>query len=213
MRPDRSINMNPIEVLQTAEEFGRLYDVEKATMFNVLNIINSSKADFRGRKVFIKSIPGYFLKEDDYGELMKLYGSEIESVVIEITEGSSVSDDDLQKVKSISELVPLAIDDFGTGHSNIVNLLRYSPQIIKVDRFLISGIDKDNNKQMFFRSTVEFARMNNIKVLAEGVETAEELKCVKELGADLIQGYYTGRPAPEPLAELNKDIKRELLGA
>ncbi len=213
MRPDRSINMNPIEVLQTAEEFGRLYDVEKATMFNVLNIINSSKADFRGRKVFINSIPGYFLKEDDYGELMKLYGSEIESVVIEITEGSSVSDDDLQKVKSISELVPLAIDDFGTGHSNIVNLLRYSPQIIKVDRFLISGIDKDNNKQMFFRSTVEFARMNNIKVLAEGVETAEELKCVKELGADLIQGYYTGRPAPEPLAELNKDIKRELLGA
>ena len=63
---------------------------------------------------------------------------------------------------------------------------------------------------MFFRSTVEFARMNSILVLAEGVETSEELKCVKSLGADLIQGYHTGRPAPVPLAELDPKIKKEL---
>ena len=210
MRPDKTISMNPDEVIQTAEEYGRLYDIEKATMFNIMKLFSSSKADFKGRKVFINSIPGHFLRDDDYNKLLQLYSEDMKSIVIEITEGSSVSDNELQKVKNASGGIPIAIDDFGTGHSNIVNLLRYSPQIIKVDRFLVSGIDRDNNKQMFFRSTVEFARMNSILVLAEGVETSEELKCVKSLGADLIQGYYTGRPAPAPLAELDPKIKKEL---
>ncbi|MBR4555382.1 MAG: EAL domain-containing protein [Ruminococcus sp.] len=138
----------------------------------------------------------------------------MDQMVIEITEGRSVSDKELSAVKAIMDgSVPIAVDDFGTGHSNIVNLLRYSPQIVKIDRFLISGIQNDKNKQMFFRSTVEFARLNGIKVLAEGVETAEELKCVKQLGADLIQGFYTGRPAPEPLGQIDEKIRQELLGA
>ena len=214
MRPDRSINMSPSEVIQAAEEYGRLYDIEKATMFNVLAAYSKSPEIFMGRKIFVNSIPGHFLTGDDYDKFIAQYGSEMRQIVIEITEGSSVSDKELEKVKSFSfGGTPIAIDDFGTGHSNIVNLLRYSPQIIKVDRFLISGIQNDSNKQMFFRSAVEFARMNDILVLAEGVETAEELKCVKRLGADLIQGYYTGRPAPIPLAELDGKIKEELLGA
>ncbi len=214
MRPDKSINMNPTEVIQTAEEYGRLYDIEKATMFNVLRIYSRSVESFHGRKLFINSIPGHFLNDKDYNELLRLYSKELEQIVIEITEGSSVSDNELKKVKSISDgSIPIAIDDFGTGHSNIVNLLRYSPQIIKIDRYLISGIQNDDNKQMFFRTTVEFARMNNIMVLAEGVETAEELICVKRLGADLIQGFFTGRPAPKPLEKISDDIKRMLLEA
>ena len=107
--------------------------------------------------------------------------------------------------------IPIAIDDYGTGHSNIVNLLRYSPQIIKIDRFLITAIQSDTNKQLFFRSTVEFAHMNNMKVLAEGVETSDELECVINLGADLIQGFFTGRPAPEPAAGLAEDIRALIL--
>ncbi len=214
MRPDRSINMNPSEVIQTAEEYGRLYDIEKATMFNVMKAFDSAYDSFKGRKVFINSIPGYFLNDQDFKTLVDMYKRLLNDIVIEITEGSSVSDKELEKVKDYSRGgIPIAIDDFGTGHSNIVNLLRYSPQIIKIDRYLISDIQNDNNKQMFFRTTVEFARMNNIKVLAEGVETSEELKCVKRLGADLIQGFYTGRPAQTPLGELDEKIRLELLEA
>ena len=95
--------------------------------------------------------------------------------------------------------------------SNIVNLLRYAPQIIKIDRYLISGIDKDVNKQMFIKSTIDFARLNDIKVLAEGVETSEEMKTVISFGVDYIQGYYTGRPVFEPISEIDESIRKEII--
>ena len=105
----------------------------------------------------------------------------------------------------------VAVDDYGAGHSNIVNLLRYTPHIIKIDRFLITNIQNDPNKQMFVKSTIEFARLNNIKVLAEGVETYEEMKTVIEYGIDMIQGFYTAKPAPEPLRTIPEKILREII--
>lgn len=65
---------------------------------------------------------------------------------------------------------------------------------------------------MFVKTLIEFAKDANIQVLAEGVETSEELKCVIELGVGLIQGYYTARPAFEVIeripAEISEEIKR-----
>ncbi|MBR1739622.1 MAG: EAL domain-containing protein [Ruminococcus sp.] len=209
MRPHRSVNMAPMEVIETAEQYDRLDDIERATMFNVLRTISEKLDSFKGRKVFINSIPGHFLHGQEYNDFIKKYEKYLDTMVVEITEGSTVSDEELSLIRKINNgMLPIAIDDYGTGHSNIVNLLRYSPQIIKIDRFLVSNIQDDTNKQLFFRSTVEFAAMNDIKVLAEGVETAEELKCVIKLGADYIQGYFTGRPAPEPLDEIDPEIKK-----
>ena len=94
-----------------------------------------------------------------------------------------------------------------------MNLLRYSPQVIKIDRYLITDIHKDVNKQMFVRSTIDLARLNGIKVLAEGVETSEEMQTVISYGVDYIQGYYTGRPSPEPVSEIAEDIRNEIIRA
>lgn len=212
MRPDKSVNMNPGEVIQTAIEYDRLDDVERATMYNVMKIFSERFPSFKGRKVFVNSIPGHFMHGREYDDFIQRYAEYLGDMVVEITEGSSVTDDELKMIrKNDNSKLPIAIDDYGSGHSNIVNLLRYSPQLIKIDRFLISGIQNDTNKQLFFRSTVEFARLNDIKVLAEGVETAEELKCVIELGADLVQGFYTGRPSPELLDEIDADIKELMM--
>lgn len=115
------------------------------------------------------------------------------------------SDEEIEAMKTMgsNELrIPLAIDDYGSGCSNIVNLLKYAPQIIKVDRYLITDIDKDANKQMFMKGTLEFASANQIKVLAEGVETGEEFKTVVSLGVDYVQGFYTGRPAALPMEDI-----------
>lgn len=212
MRPHASIGLNPGEVMQAAVEYDRLDDIERATMFNVMRLFSEQPLRFRGRRIFLNSIPGHFLHGGDYDRFLAEFEGYLDNIVVEITEGSSVSDDELSLIRGINNgTLPIAIDDYGSGHSNIVNLLRYSPQIIKIDRFLISGIHEDTNKQLFFRSTVEFAGLNGIKVLAEGVETAEELKCVIELGADLIQGYYTGRPAPEPIDEISAEIKADMI--
>ena len=140
----------------------------------------------------------------------------MEYFVFEITEQNAISEEELNALKNIGNTGKsneIAIDDYGTGHSNIVNLIRYAPQIIKIDRFLITDIHQDVNKQMFVKSTIDFARMNCIKVLAEGVETSEELRTVIGFGVDYVQGYYTGRPASEPIAEIASEVKREILEA
>ena len=105
----------------------------------------------------------------------------------------------------------IAIDDYGTGHSNIVNVLRYTPQLIKIDRELISGIRNDSNKQLFVRNTIDFAHQNGIRALAEGVETADELRTVIDLGVDLIQGFYTGRPTEQPIPAVSEPVRNLIL--
>ncbi len=214
MRTDPSIGMNPMEVIETAEEFNRLYEIEKCTMFNVLERFTKDRSSFNGCKIFVNSIPGYFLNENDNAEFGRLYAPYLDDIVFEITERDTITDGELSTLKHLGNHEnEIAIDDYGTGHSNIVNLLRYSPQVIKIDRFLITDIHKDANKQMFVRSTIELARMNGIKVLAEGVETSDELRTVIGFGVDLIQGYYTARPAPEPIAEISEDVRNEILRA
>lgn len=216
MRTDASIGMNPLEVLDAAKEYNCLYEIERATMFNVMEHYVRERERFGERKVFINTIPGYFLHDADIRRLNDKYGKYMDNIVFELTEQNTVSDEELDSIRRISGLGEnsrIAIDDFGTGHSNIVNLMRYAPHIIKIDRFLISDIHKDQNKQMFVRSTIEFAKMNSIMVLAEGVETSNELRMVIDLGVDLIQGFYTGRPVAEPVEEIMLEIKKEILDA
>ncbi len=216
MRPDASLGMNPLQVLETASLYKRLYDIEKATIFNVMDRFSRDFEQFAQRKVFINSIPGYFLNDADNQVISEKYSDYMKYVVFEITEQNSISDEELAAIKRVGNANAdnhIAIDDYGTGHSNIVNLMRYTPQIIKIDRFLISDIHKDINKQMFVRSTIDFARLNNIQVLAEGVETADELRTVIEFGVDYVQGYYTGRPTPNPISHIAPEIKDEILRA
>lgn len=216
MRTDESIGMSPLEVLETAGAYKRLYEIEKATMFNVLERFATEHEKFSGRNVFINSIPNHSLLEEDNKRLCERYQSYIDEIVLEITEQNTITDEELMALKRVGNVNfnnRIAIDDYGAGHSNIVNLLRYTPQIIKIDRYLISGIEKDKNKQMFVKSTVEFARINNISVLAEGVETYDEMLTVIDIGVDLIQGYYTGRPTYDPVVEINKDVKEQIMAA
>lgn len=216
MRTDSSIGLNPLEILAAAKEYGRLYDIEKATLFNVMDCFAHRREVFGDKKVFINTIPGHFLNENDLSALIDRHGNYMDRFVFELTEQESMSDkelDSLRRLSGSSGVSQIAIDDFGTGHSNIVNLLRYAPQIIKIDRYLVQEICKSQNKQLFVRNVVEFAKLNGILTLAEGVETSNELHQLIDLGIDLIQGYYTGRPQPNPMTSLPDDIRREILEA
>jgi len=214
MRTGGGINLCPLDVLEAARKYKRLDEIEHATMFNILRQYHEENEKFRGRKVFINTIPNHFLKAEECDQLTEKYRDYLDCVVFEVTEQDTSTDEEMEALKRFSAGkggVQIAIDDFGTGHSNIVNLLRYTPQIIKIDHYLISGIDSDVNKQMFVKNTIEFAAMNNIKVLAEGVETAAELRTVIEFGVDLIQGFYTGRPCAEPIADIEERIRDEII--
>lgn len=214
MRTDENINLSPLEILDIAKKYKRLYDVERATLFNVFDYIENHRQLFKGRKVFINTIPGCFLNESDYDILRKKYWHLFKDVTIELTEQNETEDAELRQIRTLeynSSACEIAIDDYGTGYSNIVNLLRYQPNIIKIDRYLINGVENDANKQHFISSTIEFAKGNNIMVLAEGVETKAELTKVIELGVDLVQGYLTARPNPVVITEINDDVKQLII--
>ena len=143
MRTDNLINLSPLEVLAIAREYNRLYDVEKATVFGIMERFVQDYSSFFGSKVFINTIPGHFLNEEDCATVKKDFENYLDCFVFELTEQDSTGDEELYRLKSLSKTgstAQIAIDDYGTGHSNIVNVLRYTPQIIKIDRELISDI-------------------------------------------------------------------------
>lgn len=216
MRTPPEIGLRPDEILDIAEEYGRLYEVEYATFNNVLTYANGHLALFKDKHIFINSIPGYFIEGKDKEQLVKQYSDQLSRCTIEITERDETTAEEISRIMNLTdqgEPCQFAVDDYGTGYSNIVNLLRYKPNVIKIDRYLITEIQNDVNKQMFVKNTVEFAEQNNIQCLAEGVETKEELETVISYGVDLIQGYYTAMPSEQVIQKIDPKIVREILEA
>ena len=91
----------------------------------------------------------------------------------------------------------VAVDDFGTGYNSEAILLRMKPDIIKVDINLVKRVNEDRNRQIILNNLLDFAEKNSIIVLAEGVETPEELEFLMNCGVSLFQGYYIARPQME----------------
>jgi diguanylate cyclase (GGDEF)-like protein len=88
----------------------------------------------------------------------------------------------------------IAIDDFGTGFAGLKLLYEQNPDYIKIDRFFISGIEDDRMKKLFVSQIVGLAQTIGITVIAEGVETERELLTCKEMGCNLVQGYFIEKP-------------------
>ena len=91
----------------------------------------------------------------------------------------------------------IALDDVGAGFSNLNRIPLLGPDVIKIDRFLLSGIDGDYYKKEVFKSLVGLASNTGSLVVAEGIETQEEAILATELGADMMQGFFFAKPAGE----------------
>ena len=118
---------------------------------------------------------------------------------LEITESVIVSDPMRARaiLNRLSEMgVVLAVDDYGTGYSSLGYLKRLPIDQMKIDRSFVMHMSEDRNDAAIVRSTVELGRNLGLKVVAEGVETAEAWAHLKALGCDFAQGYYLSRPVP-----------------
>ena len=213
MRTSGDIKMTPTQILKIAESQNNLYAIEKLTFFNIMKMLSDNQQVFENKKLFINCLAGSLLTDDDFNELYLTYGELLEKTVIEIVEESSATAQGIETLKKRCTFIrsKLAIDDYGTGYSNSSNLLNYAPDYIKIDRSLITDIQNDLKKQQLVTSVIEFCHENQLKALAEGVETVQELKTVIRLGVDLIQGYYTSKPKPLFLNSISKEIKDEII--
>lgn len=210
MRPKSTMKLTPLHILKYAGLVNRLPDIERGTFLNVLGIIDVKKSKFLGKYVFINSIPEARLEAEDYRRVTKMLLKHADTAVVEMTEQSEIDDESLEALKERYRNmgVKMAIDDYGSGYSNVGNLLRYMPNFVKIDRSLLHEIHTNPKKRHFVREIIQFCHDNDILALAEGVETADELHTVILLGADLIQGYFTARPAPEIIESIPNDIKQ-----
>ncbi len=212
MRSTTEERISPLQIIKYANIMGRLYDVEKATFTNVFTQVSNEAEKFSGKKVFINSIPGMILDNDVVTKLNSIYAKVKSPIVVEMTEETELKDDELERTKQNFKKrgIELAIDDYGTGYSNINNILRYVPNYVKIDRSLLTDIDSKPQKQHFVSEIINFCKDNGILSLAEGIETQEELRTVILMGVDLIQGYYTARPAAEPLQKLDEKVRSQI---
>jgi EAL domain-containing protein (putative c-di-GMP-specific phosphodiesterase class I)/AmiR/NasT family two-component response regulator len=128
------------------------------------------------------------------------------SLVVELTEHAVVEDYDalthaLEPLRQRG--VRVAVDDAGAGYASLRHVLHVKPNFIKLDISLISNISEDRSKESLAESITSFARENGIRLIAEGVETRDELRCVTALGVDYAQGYLLATPGPiEAIDEL-----------
>lgn len=212
MRARTEPYVSPLSIIKFATMQERLADVERATFFNVLRIINESRTNLSSAKVFINSIPGVKISNADLPVLKDYLENNSTEIVIELTEEAELNDNDLTSLQDFYDEynIGFAVDDYGTGYSNVSNLLRYMPDYVKIDRSLVSDIHNQPKKQHFFREIVDFCHDNNIMALAEGVETAEELRTVIHLGADLIQGFYTAKPSAVIIPQIGEVCRNEI---
>lgn len=213
MRTKKDVGLSPTDVLELAQRQDRLYEVEHYTFYNVLKIMSEHASNFEKRRLFINSIPTVIIKENEFDELLEEYQDLMSHLVIEITENGMQSEESCAAVHKYMDKsgCELALDDYGTGYSNASTLLNNSPHYLKIDHSMVMGIDTDSKKQHLVGSYVSFANNHNMKILAEGVETPEELQMVIQLGCHLIQGFYTGRPNSEIVDRIHPDIENEIV--
>lgn len=132
----------------------------------------------------------------------------VSRIIFEITEVERVNNDNHLKnivVEYKRQGFKTAIDDFGSGYSGLNLLSIFQPDIIKLDMELIRDIDRHFVKRTIVKSAVQICRDLGITVIAEGIETKNELNVLRDFGLNLFQGYYFAKPAFESVAELSPD--------
>lgn len=150
-------------------------------------------------------------------EVMATLGIEPREVVLELTERTAITD---YKgfARALAHYVhhgyQVAVDDVGSGYSNLRLIAEVKPDYIKVDMSLVQGIDQDTTKQALLETLVSLAGKVSASTVAEGVETADELRTLADLGVDHVQGYFLARPGEQPpsVSAEAADLLRYLLG-
>ena len=157
--------------------------------------------NYKNIKLFF-NLDNRLLSMDNYStgnttKILQVLNIQKENICFEISERQEISSEfDLEKILQHykSEDFSIAIDDFGVGYSGYKLLYDSTPDIIKIDRFFLQGLEKNMKKKLMVRSITHLAIQLGIKVIAEGVETKEEYLTCKEIGCHLAQGYLIQRP-------------------
>ena len=197
--------VSPAEFIPIAEETGRILEIGSwvlKTAIAKLAEINLEKSD----KSLIMSvnISALQLKEFNFA---KFVAKELESCIVqpaqlelEITE-SAVIDSYGEAIAVLNEIralgIRVALDDFGTGYSSLSYLHHLPIDTIKIDRSLVADIANNNRTQDMFEGIVSLSKKLGLDIVAEGIETQEQIEILNKLRIDFFQGYFLKKPIHE----------------
>ncbi|MBI1387328.1 MAG: EAL domain-containing protein [bacterium] len=189
----------PAQLFLHASEHGCLHELNQLCMRRAVESFTPiNEAQFLTINFETRLIDKPVEELDEFQQFIESHGVQPKQVVIEILESKT---DNLPNLVRFVELARdrgfmIALDDFGAGYSNLDRITVIQPDILKLDRFLIHQIPDHYYKQEVVHSLINLAHKFGSLVVAEGVEEEDEAITCLELGADILQGFYLGRPMP-----------------
>lgn len=194
---------NPGILFDLARVYGKLWELEFLCRIKALE---KASKDNHDHYIFINVDPDIIndekFRKGFTKEFLKKFDINPENIVFEITEKNSVAD-----ITSFKRLIEnykdqgykIAIDDTGSGYSGLKLITDIHPHYIKLDMSLVRDIDKDGVKYSLIKTLYNFCQVTNIKVIAEGIETENELNALIDIGIDYGQGYFIQKPTDEEI--------------
>jgi diguanylate cyclase (GGDEF)-like protein len=195
--------VSPSEFIHIAEENGAIaslgYFVLKEACLKAKEINNKVNRDI---KIGINISPKQFLTTnlvDNIVNIISTNNIDPKYIDLEITEECGIKNEEktISKLKALKELgITISIDDFGTGYSSLSYLKSYPIDTIKIAMELTKGIEYQTEDLKIVQAIIAMSNSLNVSVIAEGVETMQQLSILESLGCHKIQGYYIGKPMP-----------------
>jgi EAL domain-containing protein (putative c-di-GMP-specific phosphodiesterase class I) len=203
--PERG-NIAPVNFIPVAEETGQILAIGEWVLDSALSRLKAwtdNIAESPIRNLAINVSPRQFREADFVLQIERVLGktgADPNRLTLELTEGIFVEnlEDTIQKMGALKRLgVRFSIDDFGTGYSSLAYLKRLPLDEIKIDRSFICDITTDPSNANLVETIIKMVEHLGLDVVAEGVETEEQLDFLWAKGCRLFQGYHFSRPQPE----------------
>jgi EAL domain-containing protein (putative c-di-GMP-specific phosphodiesterase class I) len=201
--PRRGI-LSPADFIPMAEETGVIMSIGSWVLRQACREARRWRDEALGGRSFslTVNVSGLQLQHDrmvdDVREALEESGMQPRDLVLEITESVLMREDDMlvDRLSALKELgVRLAIDDFGTGYSSLGYLQRFPIDILKIDKAFIDEVGHEDIEPALVRAIIALGGSLQLQTIAEGVELQQQSRGLQELGCEMGQGYFFGRPA------------------
>ncbi len=208
--------VSPIDFITTAEKIGMIKPLTEWVLNTACNQAMAwKKAGLPVLQMAVNTSPSHFLDKDIVSMIQRIIdttGMVPSELELEVTEGTVQTDPQnlsvFQNLKNLGIL--LAIDDFGTGYSSFSSLKHLKVDYLKIDKYFISDMLEDKKTLHLVKSMIEIGHNLGYKIIAEGIETSEQLNMLKKLDCEIAQGYLFSKPvtANEITSLLSADFVR-----
>lgn len=214
-------SISPVEFIPVAENTGFIMKLGEWILHEAINIQKQLNGKFNSSFRISINISTIQMRSSEFKQIfldaLLKHNADISLVDLEITESVFINDDGIafQTISALSEAgTNFALDDFGTGYSSLSYLTTLPFKVLKIDRTFIANMEDSLTKKNMLQSIIEMGHRLDLTIIAEGVETEEQLKICKDFGVDIVQGFYYSRPLNRGALEeyIHVNLKQRLRG-